>query len=97
MRHPLRFQRQERIQLWCIRLWKENVKKPGVAKAFSISTDKNDPPTAKVLPNQTMVRNQNKKVNLENYFSDPNGDSLTYTVFLQHDSKVATANVEGDN
>ena len=33
-----------------------NVKKPGVAKAFSIATDKNNPPTAKVLPNKKTKR-----------------------------------------
>jgi hypothetical protein len=41
--------------------------------------DPNQQPTTSGLPNQTILVNQAYQLNLNNYFSDPDGQSLTYS------------------
>ncbi|QHV97311.1 hypothetical protein GJR95_20890 [Spirosoma endbachense] len=42
-------------------------------------TDPNQQPTTSGIPNQTILVNQAYQLNLNNYFSDPDGQALTYS------------------
>ncbi|QIP12258.1 hypothetical protein G8759_06265 [Spirosoma aureum] len=42
-------------------------------------TDPNQQPTTSGIPNQTILVNQAYQLNLNNYFSDPDGQTLTYS------------------
>lgn len=53
---------------------------------------KNTAPTASTIPNQSTVLNTNKTVALSNYFSDPDGDTLSYTA-LSSNTNIATISI----
>ena len=54
----------------------------------------NIPPVAIQIPNQTSYKGTVKTVDLSTYFSDPNGDSLSYSVSSANEL-VGTASVNG--
>ena len=58
------------------------------------------PVASKTIPNQTLPRvyapnDSSVVINLEDYFSDPDGDALTYTAPLNDTSKVVVLNFYG--
>ena len=51
----------------------------------------NSAPTAITIPDQTVNANQTGQVNLASYFSDPDGDALTYTASSSDTAKATTS------
>ena len=51
----------------------------------------NSAPTASTIPDQTVNANQTGQVNLASYFSDPDGDALTYTASSSDTAKATTS------
>ena len=65
----------------------------GVSVFISGAAEANTAPTAvDSIPDMTANVNNNAAHTLENYFSDPDGDTLTYTATSSDDS-IATASV----
>ena len=51
----------------------------------------NSAPTAITIPDQTVNANQTGQINLASYFSDPDGDALTYTASSSDTAKATTS------
>ena len=51
----------------------------------------NSAPTAITIPDQTVNANQTATINLASYFSDPDGDALTYTASSSDTGKATTS------
>ena len=51
----------------------------------------NSAPTAIAIPDQTVNANQTGQINLASYFSDPDGDALTYTASSSDTAKATTS------
>ena len=56
--------------------------------------DANNDPVANPIPDQTLVANGSSTVDADNYFSDSDGETLTYTA-SSADTGVATVSVSG--
>lgn len=54
----------------------------------------NRPPNASTIPNQSTTAIANKTINLSSYFSDPDGDALTFAA-SSSDTGVCTVSVSG--
>ena len=67
----------------------ENVSTPS---NFSVTVNPpNQPPTATTIPSQTIKNGQTATVNLGSYFSDPDGDTLTYTATASDTSIITVS------
>ncbi len=55
----------------------------------------NRAPTTSVIPTQTWAEDTNLTINLSNYFSDPDGDILTYSILLNPINIIV--NIVGNN
>jgi hypothetical protein len=53
----------------------------------------NRPPTAIAIPDQTVIETKSKTIDLDDFFSDPDGDNLTYNVIS--DTSYVTTSVSG--
>ena len=60
---------------------------------FSVTVNPpNEPPTATVIPSQTIKYGATATVNLDTYFTDPEGETLTYTATAS-DTSIITVSV----
>ena len=67
----------------------ENVSTP---QSFSVTVNPpNQPPTATTIPSQTIKNGQTATVNLGSYFTDPDGDTLTYTATASDTSIITVS------
>jgi hypothetical protein len=67
----------------------------------SDDTPTNQAPTARTIPDGTVKVGESKNVLLDNYFSDPDGDNLTYTVTSNNSNIIktlsgSTLNIKGN-
>jgi hypothetical protein len=53
----------------------------------------NNPPTTQTIPDLTWSKGTSKTINLDNYFTDPDGDDLTYTIHETSDQTDITATI----
>ena len=67
----------------------ENVSTP---QSFSVTVNPaNQPPTATTIPSQTIKNGQTATVNLGSYFTDPEGETLTYTATASDTSIITVS------
>lgn len=66
-----------------------------IAQLVQVAVVDNRAPVAAVIPNMTVSPDHSRIIDLSDYFSDPDGDALTYGVQSNSNASVATASVSG--
>ena len=51
-------------------------------KSFTVTVNNQDP-TGRLIPSQTLELGEQHSIDLSDYFSDPDGDELSYTVSVK--------------